>query len=246
MTDENSPLNPENIEAAKKKAEEVGKKAVAYARSIANGNASIRAAALIGGALLCADSLSMLLKDLLSLDLINALINFYAFIVGASAVVMESDRDAIPYSTRLRSILGKNFGVVRTVTGRGLFYGIAATLKLSEPSTRSQVIGGVVLCIGVAYIALGRMASNKLKNLRNQEYPDRKIKSMFEKYDKDKSGRIEFNEFTALLKDMGVELSVQEAELMYLSIDKDMNHGICLEEFQKFWSTSPELDTFTV
>eukprot|EP00557_Chaetoceros_sp_GSL56_P001525 CAMPEP_0176501478 /NCGR_PEP_ID=MMETSP0200_2-20121128/14180_1 /TAXON_ID=947934 /ORGANISM="Chaetoceros sp., Strain GSL56" /LENGTH=147 /DNA_ID=CAMNT_0017900363 /DNA_START=177 /DNA_END=620 /DNA_ORIENTATION=- len=134
MTDENSPLNPENIEAAKKKAEEVGKKAVAYARSIANGNASIRAAALIGGALLCADSLSMLLKDLLSLDLINALINFYAFIVGASAVVMESDRDAIPYSTRLRSILGKNFGVVRTVTGRGLFYGIAATLKLSECS----------------------------------------------------------------------------------------------------------------
>jgi Ca2+-binding protein (EF-Hand superfamily) len=69
---------------------------------------------------------------------------------------------------------------------------------------------------------------------------------MFAKYDQDNSGRIEFNEFTALLKDMGVDLSLQEAELMYLSIDKDMNHGICIEEFQKFWSTSPELDTFTV
>jgi Ca2+-binding EF-hand superfamily protein len=115
-----------------------------------------------------------------------------------------------------------------------------------QAGTRSQVIGGIVLCIGAAYIILGRMASNKLKNLRNQEYPDRKIRSMFAKYDQDNSGRIEFNEFTALLKDMGVDLSLQEAELMYLSIDKDMNHGICIEEFQKFWSTSPELDTFTV
>lgn len=132
MTDENSPLNPENIEVAKKKAEEVGKKAVAYARSIANGNASIRVAALLGGVLLCADSISTFLKDLFSLNLINALINFYAFLVGAAAIVMESDRDAIPYATRLRSILGKNFGIVRTVTGRGLFYGIAATLELSQ------------------------------------------------------------------------------------------------------------------
>jgi COPI associated protein. len=132
MTDENSPLNPENIEAAKKKAEEVGKKAVAYARSIANGNASIRVAALLGGVLLCADSITAFFKNLLSLNLINALINFYAFLVGASAIVMESDRDAIPYATRLRSILGKNFGIVRTVTGRGLFYGIAATLELSQ------------------------------------------------------------------------------------------------------------------
>jgi hypothetical protein len=132
MNNETSPLNAENIEAAKKKAEAVGKKAVAYARSIANGNASIRVAALIGGVLLCVDCISTFIKDLFTVNLINAMINFYAFIVGAAAVIMESDRDAIPYSMRLRSILGKNFGIVRTVTGRGLFYGIAATLELSE------------------------------------------------------------------------------------------------------------------
>ena len=132
MNNETSPLNAENIEAAKKKAEAVGKKAVAYARSIANGNASIRVAALIGGVLLCVDCISTFIKDLFTFNLINAMINFYAFIVGAAAVIMESDRDAIPYSMRLRSILGKNFGIVRTVTGRGLFYGIAATLELSE------------------------------------------------------------------------------------------------------------------
>ena len=52
--------------------------------------------------------------------------------VGASAVIMESDKDAIPYAEKLRGIIGKNLGIVRTVTGRGLFYGVAATLEISE------------------------------------------------------------------------------------------------------------------
>ena len=48
---------------------------------------------------------------------------------------MESDREAIPYADKLRGILGKNLGVVRTVTGRGLFYCVAASLQLSAVRT---------------------------------------------------------------------------------------------------------------
>ena len=80
-----------------------------------------------------------------------------------------------------------------------------------------------------------------MKALRTQEFPDRKIKSFFEKYDSDQSGRIEFTEFVALLKDMKIELGLQEAELIYMGLDRDMNHGLTLEEFQKFWSTSDEI-----
>lgn len=61
-----------------------------------------------------------------------AIIDIYGFFVGASAIVMESDREAVPYADKLRGILGKNFGLVRTVTGRGLFYCVAASLQLSS------------------------------------------------------------------------------------------------------------------
>jgi hypothetical protein len=154
---------------------------------------------------------------------------------------MESDKEAIPYATKLRAIIGENLGVVRTVTGRGLFYGVAATLEISEGNRRSTIIGWIMLIIGLAYIILGKTASEKLKRLRNQTWPDKKVKSMFNKYDEDESGTIEFDEFYKLLLDMNVDIAMQEAELMYLSLDKDMTHGLKYEEFQRFWQSSEEL-----
>jgi hypothetical protein len=174
------------------------------------------------------------------------MIDFYSFAVGFAAVVMESDREALPYATKMRSVIGKNFGIVRTVTGRGIFYGVAATLELSESNRRSKVIGTLVLLVGVAYIVLGRMAHNKMMKIRNQNFPDKKIKQMFGNYDKNDNDRIEFDEFKRMLEDLKLQLNYQEAEVLYLSIDKDMNHGLTLAEFQTFWSTSAELDTFTI
>ena len=86
------------------------------------------------------------------------------------------------------------------------------------------------------------MAHEKITKIRKQNFSDKKIKEMFENYDKNENGTIEFDEFKMMLGDINLELSMQEAEVLYLSIDKDMNHGLKLEEFQKFWSTSDELE----
>ena len=85
-----------------------------------------------------------------------------------------------------------------------------------------------------------------MTKIRNQNFSDKKIKQMFGNYDKNENDRIEFDEFKRMLEDLKLALTMQEAEVLYLSIDKDMNHGLTLEEFQKFWSTSAELDTFTI
>lgn len=270
---------------AKEKAQAYGKAIREYARTVANGNASIRMVALVAGIMLCVDSLASFGTDLLNFHLSNAMIDFYSFAVGFAAVVMESDREALPYATKMRAVIGKNFGFARTVTGRGIFYGVAATLELSEvrevvivgksvemnafyhhnhhhqhrhltfvsltaiirkSNRRSKIIGTMVFFVGVAYIVLGRMAHEKITKIRKQNFSDKKIKEMFENYDKNENGTIEFDEFKMMLGDLNLELSMQEAEVLYLSIDKDMNHGLKLEEFQKFWSTSDELDTFTI
>jgi len=132
MSNETSPLNADNIKMAKEKAQAAGKAVSAYAHTVANGNASIRMVALVAGVLLCVDSLASFGEDLFSFHLTNAFVDFYSFAVGFAAVVMESDKEALPYATKMRSVIGKNFGIVRTVTGRGIFYGVAATLELSE------------------------------------------------------------------------------------------------------------------
>jgi Ca2+-binding EF-hand superfamily protein len=98
-----------------------------------------------------------------------------------------------------------------------------------------------MLFIGLAYIVLGYSATEKLKEVRKKAFPARKVRELFQQYDVDDSGRIEFEEFFKLLKDMNVDIAVQEAELMYLSLDKDMNHGLRFEEFQGFWENSNEL-----
>jgi len=247
LASETSPLNPENLKLAREKAEAAGKAISAYARSFANGNASIRMLALIGGCMLCADSLTTFLANLFDFHFNRALIDMYAFAVGFAAIVMESDREAIPYAIKIRTILGKNFGIVRSVTGRGLFYGVAASLELNDAGARSQLIGYFVLAVSVAYIVFGRIAHTKIAKIRSEKFSNRKIKSMFAKYDQDDSDSIDFNEFQKLLADLDMEqLTHQEAELLYLSIDKNMNHVICLEEFQNFWANSPELDTFAL
>ena len=123
---------------------------------------------------------------------------------------------------------------------------VSLTAIIRKSNRRSKIIGTMVFFVGVAYIVLGRMAHEKITKIRKQNFSDKKIKEMFENYDKNENGTIEFDEFKMMLGDLNLELSMQEAEVLYLSIDKDMNHGLKLEEFQKFWSTSDELDTFTI
>ena len=115
------------------------------------------------------------------------------------------------------------------------------TFRAKQGQRRSKVIGFVMLFIGAAYIVLGYSATEKLKEVRKKAFPERKVRELFQQYDVDDSGRIEFEEFFKLLKDMNVDIAMQEAELMYLSLDKDMNHGLRIEEFQKFWENSNEL-----
>jgi len=140
VANETSPLNAEH---AKEKAKEVGTKALAYAKTVANGNGSIRVMALIGGSALVVDSVSSYTTNLMAFQYGAALINFYAMFLGLSAIIMESDKEAIPYDAMLREKIGKNLGILRSVTGRGLFYGIAGTLEMTAVSPCNNVYTNV-------------------------------------------------------------------------------------------------------
>jgi hypothetical protein len=148
MKNETTPLtgslNVPSGDDAVQKVKELGNQAKQKAReayfAVRQGNTSIRWLALVTGVGLVLDSFYGFFVYFFHGNFIYSIINFYAFVMGASAVVMESDVDAIPYSEQIRLFLGKFLGAVRTVIGRGIFYGVAATMELALVSQHTTCL----------------------------------------------------------------------------------------------------------
>lgn len=67
-----------------------------------------------------------------------------------------------------------------------------------------------------------------------------RIKAVFDKYDKDKSGAIDLKELHDLLKDLGADMKDEEVSLAMKSLDKDNNMTCNFDEFVSFWSSDPK------
>lgn len=63
---------------------------------------------------------------------------------------------------------------------------------------------------------------------------DAEIKTKFLEMDTSGDGTLDFDEFYAFLKAMGVDFDVREAEIVYIGLDKDMNDRIAYDEFRTF------------
>ena len=123
-----------------------------YARSLVNGNATIRLAALVVGIVLNIDCMVCLFSNLFDgFHIVYALIDFYAFCFGATAVLMEVKREAVPaFASKFHDIVGKNIEIVRTVAGRGLFYIVAGSLEIAQ--VRVGVIYRPARLVGLFFI----------------------------------------------------------------------------------------------
>ncbi|XP_052776499.1 uncharacterized protein LOC128214199 [Mya arenaria] len=63
-----------------------------------------------------------------------------------------------------------------------------------------------------------------------------KMKAMFMKMDKDGNGQIDREEFAAFLQSIGLQMSKQEANLVYKSVDTDGNGHVSFDEFQLYFN----------
>ena len=66
------------------------------------------------------------------------------------------------------------------------------------------------------------------------------IKSLFAKYDSDKSNRLEKIEILYLLRS-DLEMSTEEADTCYMLIDKDGNGNVCFDEFLQWFRNADAL-----
>jgi hypothetical protein len=69
------------------------------------------------------------------------------------------------------------------------------------------------------------------------------IRKMFEIIDEDQSGTLEMDEFTMLIKTLGMEMMPHEVEKAFNEMDEDHGGTIDFEEFQKFYFAATESGT---
>ena len=93
--------------------------------------------------------------------------------------------------------------------------------------------------IAVAYIVVGRRAVGKVKEIRQQTFPPRVLKEKFNSFDSNGDGFLDFKEFHELLLSLDVNITFQGAEMVFVSLDRDMQGGLSYEEFELFWSNDP-------
>ena len=88
-------------------------------------------------------------------------------------------------------------------------------------------------------MVVGYKATRSARKIREQNFPKHALKRKFNDFDSDKDGKLEFKEFHNLLMSLEVQATFQEAEMIYVSLDRDMNGGLCYEEFERFWLGDP-------
>jgi len=62
------------------------------------------------------------------------------------------------------------------------------------------------------------------------------VREVFEGHDRDGNGEIDLDEFRAVVASLGMELTSDEAERLFDTIDEDESGLIGYEEFYAWWS----------
>ena len=88
-------------------------------------------------------------------------------------------------------------------------------------------------------MVVGRRATFKVKKLRQEKFPTSALKKKFKEFDERGDGALDFKEFHKLLQSLNVDITYQGAEMIYVSLDRDMQGGLSFEEFERFWGSDP-------
>mmetsp|Transcript_1337 Transcript_1337/g.1645 ORF Transcript_1337/g.1645 Transcript_1337/m.1645 type:complete len:102 (+) Transcript_1337:689-994(+) len=95
------------------------------------------------------------------------------------------------------------------------------------------------MVVAIIYIVVGRRAVSKVKALREEVYPERTLKAKFNKFDEDGDGTINFKEFYEMMKDLDVDISYQGSEMLFVSLDRNLDGHLDFAEFLSLWSKDP-------
>jgi hypothetical protein len=143
-----------------------------------------------------------------------------------------------PLSARahLRSIMVRNFNLLRYVWGRGLLYIVAGILNCAQLWVITIASGAFMIILGVLALTIGIHTSRKFAALRSSLADESYLHLVFSRYDADGDGYIAPNEFASLLYELGMELDDRYTLKAFNVIDTDSDRKISFDEFNYWWA----------
>ena len=207
---------------------------------VQDGDISIRLMALLSAAALIVSSVLGLIRSILSFNISQALMEVYSLVLGIIMIVLEAKQLRLP-----QKYLDKLFHYalfLKYVWGRGILYLLAGTLHLVTQGSMSimdYIVGGMVTFVGVVYIVVGRMATQKLKSLRQSLHSDSQLKNKFQNADTTKKG-LTLDQFKLLTDQLGLDLNHREAEMIFVHLDKSADGLLTYQEFEGWWTDLEE------
>ena len=95
--------------------------------------------------------------------------------------------------------------------------------------------------VGITYIVSGRRTATRLSKLRKTLYSESQLRDRFRAADVQNRGTIDSDQFRSLLQQIGVVLTITEAESAFFQIEKRGAERISFEQFKHWWLNA-ELD----
>lgn len=163
-----------------------------------------------------------------------AVTDLYLFSFGLVACILEYKEYVL--TQQYIDVIRKEALFLYRPYGRAAFYSLVGLIKLGESDIISEIIGLYAFVIGIVIFIVSKNARDTLIKLKHSISTDEELLIKFRKYDIDDSGYLDRSEISALCRDLGTPLSLNQLEVVILTMDKTPDGKISYEEFLEWWT----------
>lgn len=166
------------------------------------------------------------------LEIDHALLSFYSWIFGLFIVVLEGKIFILDIKV-LNRFISDYLKILRFLWGRGLLYAYAGSVHICLFSQYSVICGGYMSALGFISFALGMLLRRHLNHLRLEFKEKDAFALVFDFYDVDHDGFVDYEGFRDLVIGMG--LSDTDDVAAFKAIDKDYDGLIHYSEVKQWF-----------
>ena len=163
---------------------------------------------------------------------IELLASVLGFVAGLYAFILESN---FTFVRQFRTNIVSNAPLFGRVRIRGVTYAIAGLLQCTVSTPFHFFVGLFTGAVGVMLIKIGQKYEDSLAKLRASITDEKALLAAFQTADSNGDGMLESFEFESLIWSLGMELTSDELEAAFSSIDTNNDKKITYDEFRSFW-----------
>lgn len=220
----------QNIERARTVATD---RVAAVRTSLETGYFSLRLLILLGGVALILLASFGIVSHLITFNFTDALLEVYTLALGCIILILESRQLSLPPAYMKKLLKYALF--LKFIWGRGLLYSFAGTLQAVQGSILDAIVGVYVMTLGIVFIVLGYCTAQELANIGRRSFPTSMLRRKFHAANTDRSGKIDFEQFSNLLDDLEILLSRREKEIAFLYLDTADEGTITFDQFHAWF-----------